>query len=263
MAIDNAIYDRIAASWWDDSTHLAFLRTAINPVRSAYFRDVLVTKLGLEPARLRLLDVGCGGGFLAEEFARMGCAVTGVDPSAPTIEAAAAHARDRGLDIDYRLGSGEHLPVGDAQLDVVSCCDVLEHVSDLEAVIAEIARVLRPGGVFLYDTVNRTLKSKVTVIKLAQDWRLTRSVPKNFHVWRMFIPPAELAAALARHALGSREVKGLSPGSNPLVVLRAVLAVKRGRMSFAELGRRVDLRVTDDLSISYMGYATKDAPGVA
>jgi 2-polyprenyl-6-hydroxyphenyl methylase/3-demethylubiquinone-9 3-methyltransferase len=260
MTIDNAVYDRIAASWWDDSNPLAILRTAVNPVRFTYFRDVLIRKLTLEPARLRLLDVGCGGGFLAEEFAGLGCRVTGIDPSAPTIEAAAAHAREYGLDIDYRVGSGERLPVGDARFDVVSCCDVLEHVTDLEAVIAQMARVLRPGGVFLYDTINRTLRSKIGIIKMTQEWRLTRVVPDHFHVWEMFITPAELEAALARHELTNCEVMGLSPRSNPLALLRALIALKRGRISFAQMGRRMDMRLTGDLSVSYIGYATKNGP---
>lgn len=260
MTIDNAIYDHIASTWWDDSNPLALLRTAINPARFQYFREVLVEKCGLYPAGLQLLDVGCGGGFLPEEFARLGCRVTGIDPSAPTIEAAAAHARASGLTIDYRVGTGEQLPVVDASCDVVSCCDVLEHVASLDAVVAEISRVLRPGGIFLYDTVNRTLRSKIVMIKVAQEWPLTHIVPQHLHQWEMFITPGELEAALERNGLGHRESIGVAPRSSAIVLLGSLIALKRGRITFARLGERMAMRRSRDLSVAYMGYAVKDRP---
>lgn len=259
MTIDNAVYDRMASTWWDDSSPLAILRTAVNPVRFQYFRDVLVEKLGLNPVELQLLDVGCGGGFVAEEFARLGCRVTGIDPSAPTTEAAAAHARAGGLAIDYRIGTGEQLPVGDATFDAVSCCDVLEHVSDLEAVMAEVARALRPGGVFLYDTINRTLRSKIGIIKVAQEWPLSRVVPEHFHEWQMFVTPGELEAVLDGCGLSHRQSVGIAPKRNPLFLLGLLIAVKRGRISFAQMGQRMEMRRSCDLSVSYMGYAVKEA----
>ena len=97
------------------------------------------------PSRSVALDIGCGGGFLAEEFAHLELRVVGVDPSGVSIETARRHAAANGLDLDYRVGFGERLPVADDEFDLAYCCDVLEHVSDLDAVISETARGLKPG----------------------------------------------------------------------------------------------------------------------
>lgn len=106
--------------------------------------------LGRDPTGLRALDIGCGGGFLAEEFARLGCRVVGVDPSKISIETAGRHAAGAGLDVTYLVGAGEQLPVADSSFDIAYCCDVLEHVSDLDSVIAETARALKPRGVYFF-----------------------------------------------------------------------------------------------------------------
>ena len=193
MSVDNDLYDRMAASWWDASGFLHVL-AALNPARFGYMRRVLVEVLHLPPAGLRVLDVGCGGGLLAEEFARMGCTLTGVDPSAASLAAARAHAAARGLSIDYLRALGESLPFAGGSFDVAYCCDVLEHVSDVSRVVGETARVLRPGGVFFYDTINRTLQSRLIVIKLLQDWPWTAMMPPRLHDWRMFIRPEGAAA---------------------------------------------------------------------
>src|SRR5258708_10304828 len=142
--VDNDVYDRLGASWWDETSLLSLLHGSFTPARLGYFRGVLARRSGVAAAGLRVLDIGCGGGFLAEEFAAAGCRVTGVDPSPASVSAARAHAASRGLPIDYQVGAGEELPVPDAAFDVACCCDVLEHVSDLDRVISETARVLRP-----------------------------------------------------------------------------------------------------------------------
>jgi len=193
--VDNGVYDRLGGSWWDETSLLNVLHGSVTPGRFAYFRDVLARQFGAGAAGLRVLDIGCGGGFLAEEFAALGCRVTGVDPSPASINAARAHGAGRGLLIDYRVGVGEELPVPDAAFGVACCCDVLEHVSDVDRVISETARVLEPGGLYLFDTINRTRTSKLLAIKAAQQWRLTRLTDVAFHDWDMFITPAELAAA--------------------------------------------------------------------
>jgi 2-polyprenyl-6-hydroxyphenyl methylase/3-demethylubiquinone-9 3-methyltransferase len=126
-----------------------------------YFRDLLTGPLGRDPTGLRALDIGCGGGFLAEDFARLGCRVVGVDPSEISIETARRHAAGAGLDVTYLVGAGEQLPVADSSFDIAYCCDVLEHVSDFDTVIAETARALKPRGVYFFDTVNRTVVSRV------------------------------------------------------------------------------------------------------
>jgi 2-polyprenyl-6-hydroxyphenyl methylase/3-demethylubiquinone-9 3-methyltransferase len=198
VPVDNDVYDRLGASWWDETSPLNVLHGSITPGRFAYFRVTLTRRLGAGPAGVRVLDIGCGGGFLAEEFAALGCQVTGVDPSPASISAARAHAARRGLPIDYRVGSGEDLPVPDAAFDVACCCDVLEHVSDVDQVISETARVLKPGGLYLFDTINRTRKSRLLAIKVVQQWPLTRLTDVAFHDWDMFITPAELAGILER-----------------------------------------------------------------
>ena len=98
-----------------------------------------------------------------------------------------------------------------ASFDVVYCCDVLEHVNNVPQVIAETARVLRPGGTYLYDTINRTLRSRWIVIKLLQEWRWTALMPPGLHDWKLFIRPAELQRELVRHGLMPGGLTGLKP----------------------------------------------------
>ena len=140
------MYDRLAAGWWDSDSFLYTLRSALNPARFPYLRRTMTGTLGIDPKDIAVLDVGCGGGLLAEEFAALGCRVTGVDPSSESLAVARAHAAQGGLAIEYIEGTGEALPFEDASFDVVYCCDVLEHVNDVGKTIVEIARVLKPGG---------------------------------------------------------------------------------------------------------------------
>lgn len=259
--IDNAIYDRIPHDWWSDDSFMALLRNAVNPPRFAYFSEVL-RRYGRAPGSLSVLDVGCGGGLLSERFASIGCAVTGVDRSLPTLDAARTHAQAAGLVIRYQEGDAQALPFGSAQFDVVCCCDVLEHVDDVDRVIDEIARVMKPGGIFFFDTINRTWLSKLFAIKLAQDWAPTRLVPRNIHVWEQFIRPQELAASLERHALAAREFVGLSPSMNPFKVLASLARLKLGRISFGEMGNSLLLAKSRDLSLAYMGFASSSAPAL-
>lgn len=256
-AIDNTIYDHVSSTWWDEDGFMALLRTSVNPPRFDYFREVLVERLRLDPRGLRVLDVGCGGGLLSEAFATLGCDVTGVDRSLPTLAAARSHAERSGLAIRYLEGSAETLPFDAQTFDIVCCCDVLEHVDDPDVVVREISRLLKPGGAFLFDTINRTLRSKLVAIKLAQDWRLTRLIPRDVHVWDKFIRPEELARMLDCHGMPQYELAGLSPSMNPLSAIGALVRNKLGRMSFAELGSKLKLKQSSDLSISYMGYALR------
>src|ERR1700749_5016471 len=139
-SVDNDVYDRLGGSWGDETSLLNLLHGSVTPGRFAYFRDVLARQYGAELAGLQVLDIGCGGGFLAEEFANLGCLVSGVDPSAVSIGAARVHAAEQGLRINYRVGAGEELPFPDAAFNVACCCDVLEHVADVDRVISETAR---------------------------------------------------------------------------------------------------------------------------
>jgi 2-polyprenyl-6-hydroxyphenyl methylase/3-demethylubiquinone-9 3-methyltransferase len=180
MPADNEIYNQPGDIWWDEHQPLYAIRTSLNPARLQYFASVFAAR-GMDPAGKVMIDVGCGGGLMAEEIARLGAAVIGVDHSAASIATAQAHAAASSLAIDYRIGSGEDLRAGDACADAVYCVDVLEHVADLHAVIGETARVLKPGGLYLFDTINRTRLSKLVMIKLSQEWAATAWMPPGLH----------------------------------------------------------------------------------
>ncbi|MGV9866775.1 bifunctional 2-polyprenyl-6-hydroxyphenol methylase/3-demethylubiquinol 3-O-methyltransferase UbiG [Rhodococcus koreensis] len=255
LVIDNDVYNRAGESWWEEGNPLNLLHGSLTPGRFAYFRKVLGETIGRDYRGLRALDVGSGGGFLAEEFTRIGFRVTGIDPSPVSIDTARRHAARADLDIEYRIGSGERLPVPDSTFDVVYCCDVLEHVSDLGEVIAETSRVLKPGGLYLFDTINRTFVSKLVAIKIMQEWRMTRMFDTPIHDWSMCIRPAELTAILERRDLRLGEIVGLGPRSrNPLRLLDLARAGGT-RLSYGELSRRLDFGQIRSTAISYMGYA--------
>jgi 2-polyprenyl-6-hydroxyphenyl methylase / 3-demethylubiquinone-9 3-methyltransferase len=198
------------------------------------------------------------GGFLAESFAEDGFTVTGVDPAAPSIEAAQKHASEKGLTIDYRIGRGEALPFPDGSFEVVTCCDVLEHVDDLDKTVSEIARLLKPGGVFFYETVTRTWLSKLVLIKIWQDWRITRLCDPNTHVWEKFIKPVELEELMRSHGLINQERKGISlKNRNPMAMLWTLRSIAKGGVRNTDLPDRLGLCEADKLSLNYMGYAIK------
>ena len=256
MPADNEIYNQPGDIWWDERQPLHAIRTALNPARLQYFASVFSAR-GLNPAGKIIIDIGCGGGLMAEEIARLGAAVIGIDPSAASIATARAHAAGTGLEIDYRVGSGEHLPVDDGCADVAYCVDVLEHVADVDAVIGETARVLKPGGLYLFDTINRTRLSKLVVIKLSQQWAATACMPPGLHDWNQFITPEELGVCLARHGLGQHDLTGMSLRISPLTAIRLLRQVKKGTLSYADFGRQAACTLTSNLRLSYLGHATK------
>jgi 2-polyprenyl-6-hydroxyphenyl methylase/3-demethylubiquinone-9 3-methyltransferase len=257
LPIDNDVYNRMGEGWWEEGNPLNILHGSITPGRFGYFREILTNRLGLDLRDTCALDIGCGGGFLAEEFTRLGCQVVGVDPSAVSIETARRHATATGLDVDYRVGSGEQLPVAGGEFDLAYCCDVLEHVSDLDAVISETARALKPEGIFLFDTINRTLASKLVAIKVMQEWQFTRFIDAAVHEWTMFIKPEELVATLGRYGLRIGEIVGLGPRSRKHLVLLNFIRANRGRISYGELSRRLDAGQVKSTNLSYMDFATK------
>ncbi|MBI5445603.1 MAG: 3-demethylubiquinone-9 3-O-methyltransferase [Deltaproteobacteria bacterium] len=257
MAADNTIYDRLADSWWEEQGVLGILRTAVNPARAEYFGRILSERLRGGPRSARGLDVGCGGGILTEALARLGCTVVGIDRSRPSLRAARAHAAAQELPVGYFNALAEALPFEAASFDFVSCCDVLEHVTALRPVISEVARVLRPGGLFLYDTVNRTLRSNVVAIRFAQQWRWSRFLPPRVHEWRQFVKPRELTEVLEENGLEQRQILGMAPGAHPLRIALLAIRLRRGRMSYSDFGKALRYRLTADTSVSYLGYATR------
>ncbi len=258
MPVDNEIYNQAGDIWWDEHQPLNTIRTALNPARLDYFTSVL-RDLDIEVNGRTVLDIGCGGGLFAEEFARMGATVIGVDPSVSSLATARAHAAAAGLTIDYRTGRGEKLPVEDGSVDLACCVDVLEHVSDLDAVLRETARVLKPDGVYLFDTINRTGMSRFVMIKLFQEWRMTRWMPPNLHAWEQFITPGELSAALRRHGLAGGDVVGIGPSVAPPRLLLLLRRLRKGKISHGEFGRLAHFVVTKDIRVAYAGFATKAA----
>lgn len=226
------IYDDFAERWWSDDVR--WVRTLKNlvPGRLAFF-DRYVNWNGQA-----VLDVGCAGGFMAEAIATKGAKVTGIDPASDAIAAAREHARNSGLDIDYDVGVGEELPYGDGEFDAVVCVDVLEHVRDLSQTIAEIARVLKPGGVFAFDTINRNPIARLATITIAED--ILRLLPRGTHDPEMYIRPRELLGELSEAGLTVGPMTGLGPrGIN-----------RRGDLMFGPLPLK---------AIIYMGVAVKKA----
>jgi 2-polyprenyl-6-hydroxyphenyl methylase/3-demethylubiquinone-9 3-methyltransferase len=146
---------------------------------------------------------------MAEAIARRGARVTGIDPAREALAAARAHAAMEGLDIRYDEGSGEALPYADASFDAVVCVDVLEHVSDLDAVLTEVARVLRPGGWFLFDTINQSWLARVVVIMAAE--RLLRILPRGTHDPAKFVDDSVLRRKLSDRNFQVGNFEGLAP----------------------------------------------------
>lgn len=203
MRNDLSIYDRVADQWWSDD--IRWVRTLKNlvPGRLKWF-DARIDWQGRD-----VLDLGCAGGFMAEALSVRGAHVTGIDPAADAISAARAHARQSGLRISYDVGFGEALPYSDAAFDAVVCVDVLEHVTDLAMVLAQVERVLRPGGLFLFDTINRNPLARFATITIAED--LLRLLPRGTHDPAMFIKPQELCLGLQRAGLVPGPITGLGP----------------------------------------------------
>lgn len=146
---------------------------------------------------------------MAETMARRGAGVTGLAPSAKALAVAVSHASERGLDIAFDVGVGERLPYADDAFDAVVCVDVLEHVTDPAAVLAEVARVLRPGGLLLCDTMNKTLAVRFAVVTLGE--AVLGVLPPRTHDPRLFIRPAELRTALTNAGRKSGQSVGLGP----------------------------------------------------
>lgn len=255
--IDNDIYDDRSHEWWQPGTPFYQMKVSFNPPRVGYVKRVLLDVVKIDPRGKKALEVGSGGGYISEEMARLGFETTGVDPSEMSVAAAAAHARSAGLSIHYERAAGESLPYENASYDIVLCCDVLEHVRDLPKVISEVGRVLKPEGLFFFDTYNRTLISKLAVIKVSQEWKRWAFLPPAIHQWRMFIKPGELKALLRLNHLALRDLRGLLPNMSVPKVLSRLRKRARGDWTYVDLSREIGLVESRCTVGMYIGYAVK------
>jgi 2-polyprenyl-6-hydroxyphenyl methylase/3-demethylubiquinone-9 3-methyltransferase len=237
-----AKFSAIAAEWWDPAGKFASLHK-FNPVRLAFIRAEAAAHFGRDARSLRpfeglsLLDIGCGGGLLSEPMARLGFAVTGADASDRNIGTARAHAAQSGLlegkmGIDYRATTAEALVAEGRSFDVVLNMEVVEHVADVSAYLNACTALVKPGGITVVATLNKTLKSLV-LAKIGAEYVLGW-LPRGTHDWNRFIPPAELKAALEESGLTILKTQGVS---------------------FDPLGW--DWKLSNDVDVNYMVVATK------
>lgn len=202
----------MAAEWWDPKGKFAPLH-ALNPTRLTFIRDQLCSRFGRSVrdtnslSGLQIADIGCGGGLLCEPLARLGASVTGLDPAEETIKAAKAHASAQGLKIDYRTERTEALAEAGRQFDAVLAMEVVEHVPDVNVFVGIVGQLVRPGGILILSTINRTLKSWALAIVGAE--YVLRWLPVGTHQWDRFVTPGELSRATSSAGLGEIDRRGM------------------------------------------------------
>ncbi|MDA0338715.1 MAG: bifunctional 2-polyprenyl-6-hydroxyphenol methylase/3-demethylubiquinol 3-O-methyltransferase UbiG [Proteobacteria bacterium] len=232
-----ARFEAIAESWWDVAGPFRPLHK-LNPIRLLFIRDTIGGHFGqattnLKPlAGLSVLDIGCGGGLISEPMAKMGAAITGIDPSSLNTSIATMHAQQSVVDVNYRTSTVETLADEGAQFDVVLNLEVVEHVSDVQGFLDASANVVKPGGLMICSTLNRTVKS-FALAKIGAEY-IMRWLPAGTHSWQKFLTPSELAGHMRRAGLSVTHIKG---------------------MSYAPLKDRWTL--SDDTSVNYFMVAEK------
>jgi 2-polyprenyl-6-hydroxyphenyl methylase/3-demethylubiquinone-9 3-methyltransferase len=239
-----ARFNRLGEDWWNPRGPMRALHQ-FNPVRIDYLRRLITRRRArLEPRvpaaggtpleGLSILDIGCGAGLLSESLSRLGAAMTAIDPAPMNIEVARRHAETSGVAIDYRCMSAEALAAEGQSFDVVLAMEVIEHVRDVKAFLALAASMVKPSGLLVAATLNRTLKSYALAIVGAEyvlNW-----VPKGTHKWAQFVTPRELASALRAAALHIIDETGIT--FDPLTA---------------------DWRESADMSVNYIMAAEKKA----
>ena len=232
-----ARFEAMAAQWWDPSGKFRPLHK-FNPVRLSWIRDHLAAHFGrdsteLRPlAGLRVLDVGCGGGLVAEPMARLGAEVVAIDAAERNVAVARIHAEQVGLAIDYRCATAESLVAAGERFDAVLSLEVVEHVADVDLFLEACATLVRPGGALVVATINRTPQAFALAIVGAE--YVLRWLPRGTHQWSKFVRPSELAAALRPTGVTLRELAGVA--YNPL---------------------SDSWRIGRDLGVNYMAFATR------
>ena len=235
-----AKFDAMAAEWWDAQGKFAPLH-AMNPCRLDYIATQIAAEFGRDRAAdrpfqgLKILDIGCGGGLVAEPMARLGAEVTGIDASEITVGVAATHAAGQGLTIDYRQITAEDLAASGTQFDVVLALEIIEHVTDQQSFLTTCAALTRPGGLTILSTLNRTPKSFAAAI-VGAEW-VMRWLPKGTHDWSKFVTPDEIELMMTTAALDPVDQKGM------------VFAPLSGKWSLSDR----------DLSVNFIATAVKPA----
>lgn len=212
-----AKFAALAEDWWDPDGDFRPLHR-LNPVRIGYIRDAAANRFGdrffrdarsVTPlAGLRLLDVGCGGGLIAEPMARLGADVTAIDAVARNVEVAGLHAEKRGLAIDYRCATAEELAEAGERFDIVLALEIVEHVADPAAFLATCAGLVAPGGMLVASTLNRTPKAFALAIVGAE--YVMRWLPRGTHDWKKFLRPSELVRGLAAGGVETVDLTGVT-----------------------------------------------------
>lgn len=208
-----ARFTAMAETWWDAEGKFRPLHQ-INPVRIAYIRDFICAHFKHDAKStkpfdgLQLVDIGCGGGLLCEPMARLGATVKGIDAGDKNVTIASLHAGQSGLDIDYQQQLPEDLVKSGKTFDVVLNMEVIEHVADVEAFLGASCSLIKPGGVMVLSTMNRTIKA-FGLAKVGAEY-IMRWLPAGTHDWRKFVKPSELARGLRANAVDITDISGMS-----------------------------------------------------
>jgi 2-polyprenyl-6-hydroxyphenyl methylase / 3-demethylubiquinone-9 3-methyltransferase len=204
-AINNDIYDQYGERWYTAKNDPVALLRAEARARNPWIISQVAKHFS--NANIRVLDVGCGAGFLANDLAQHGYDVTGLDSSEPTLEVARHH--DSTGTVKYLYGDAYHTEFGNGSFDVVCAMDFLEHVEDPQRILLEVSRVLKSGGLFFFYTFTRNLFAWLIVIK-GVEW-FVRNTPRNMHCLRYFIKPDELKRMCLERGLEVNVCRGMAP----------------------------------------------------
>lgn len=219
-------FNKYGRDWWNPEGGM-FALHMINRLRFDYFKGILGDLTGKS-----VLDIGCGGGLLSEEFAKAGARVTGVDLSPTAIDAAKEHAGKSGLTIDYRNCPMKELVDKGEVFDIVVCAEMLEHVDDLSLTINESSSLVKDGGYYIFETINKTLKARFLAVFMAEN--VLNFVARGTHDYNKFIKPSTLVNLLRQNGIEVKEIKG---------------------MSFDILDRQ--FKISDSTDVNYIGYGMK------
>lgn len=241
--VNNDVYDTYGDRWYEaDDDPVALLR-AESKTKTPWI-VARIKDHGLLVSTTKVLDVGCGAGFLSNELAKQGLQVTGVDLSEESLKVAAKY--DHTKTVSYQAADAYHLPFADQSFDVLTAMDFLEHVENPDQIIKEFSRVLKPNGIFIFHTFNRNPLAYLVIIKLVE-W-LVRNTPKHLHVLHLFIKPKELSQYCDQASMTVQQMVGIKPVFSTIPIKNLFSGVVPKTLKF---------ELTKNLMLSYMGLAIK------